>query len=161
MLKLLVVDEALCKKELALFVRKNKNAVKVMAAGKDLLSIVEKLISHAEGAAPQPKRLAVNTTESLSLLNIHEIIRCESNRNYTFIYLSGKRKLIASKTLMEFEEVLVKHGFLRIHKSHLINGNYIDRYIKSEGGYMVLTDGTRLPVAVRKKEYLFRELEKL
>jgi two-component system LytT family response regulator len=161
MLKLLVVDDSACKKELGLFVKQHKKSVKMMLATKDLVTRMEFLVQQNEGTRIHSKKLAVNTTESLSLLNINEIVRCESNRNYTFIYMEGKKKLIVSKTLMDFEEVLTKYNFLRIHKSHLINVNYIDRYVKSEGGYMVLTDGTRLPVAVRKKEYLFRELEKL
>ncbi|MFL5753336.1 MAG: LytR/AlgR family response regulator transcription factor [Bacteroidia bacterium] len=161
MLKLLIVDESACKKELSLFMKQNKKAVRFLTTTRDFAGRMQSLLGRTDHSAAISRRLAVNTTESLSLLNINEIIRCESNRNYTFIYLTGKKKLIVSKTLMEFEDVLTKYNFLRIHKSHLINVNYIDRYMKSEGGYMVLTDGTRLPVAVRKKEYLFRELEKL
>jgi len=161
MLKFLVIDESLCKKELDLFLKKQKRSVRLLANSQELVKQLNSLATPANYPDKFPKKLAVNTTESITLLNIDDITRCESNRNYTFIYLAGKKKLIASKTLMEFEEVLGKYSFLRIHKSHLINIRYMDKYVKTEGGYMMMQDGTKLPVAIRKKEYLFRELEKL
>ncbi len=160
MLKLLVIDDSSCKKDLDGFVNKHKKSIVHSLATKDLLNGLDHLLNMTD-AGKQVKRLAVSTTEHLTLLNITEIIRCESKRNYTFIYLTGGRKLIASKTLMDYETILQAYGFLRIHKSHLININYMDKYMKSEGGYMLLNDGTRLPVSVRKKEYLFKELDKL
>lgn len=154
MIKVLFIDDASCKKELAAFVKKHKRSVR-------LLIDQEELNNKADSISNVRRKLAVNTTESVTLLNINEIVRCESNRNYTFIYMCDGKKLIVSKTLMEFEEVLSRYSFLRIHKSHLVNINYLEKYMKSEGGFVVLTDGTRLPVAIRKKEYLFRELERL
>jgi len=157
MIKLILIDDESCKKELSDFVKKYKRSVKLFVDSKDMGS--------ESGVLPlmanMRKKLAVNTTESVTLLNIHEIMHCESNRNYTYIYMADNKKLIVSKTLMEFEEVLMKYNFLRIHKSHLVNINYLEKYMKSEGGFVLLTDGTKLPVAIRKKEYLFKELEKL
>jgi len=160
MLKLLVIDDAGCKKDLEIFIGKHKKAIVHSVATKTLLDGLNDLLGIIEANKPI-KKLAVSTTENLTLLNIQDIMRCESKRNYTFIYMTGGKKLIASKTLMDYETILMNHGFLRIHKSHLININYMDKYIKSEGGYMLLLDGTKLPVSVRKKEYLFKELEKL
>src|SRR4051812_36873896 len=108
MLKLLIVDESACKKELALFMKQNKKAVRFLTTTRDFAGRMQSLLGRTDHSAAISRRLAVNTTESLSLLNINEIIRCESNRNYTFIYLTGKKKLIVSKTLMEFEDVLTK-----------------------------------------------------
>lgn len=161
MLSFLAVDDTHCKKELSAFLRTQKKSVKVLANSKELLSLMSTALNLPKNSGSGSKKLAVNTTESITLINISDIVRCESQRNYTFIYLANKDKLIASKTLMDFEDVLARHSFLRIHKSHLININYLDKYVKSEGGYVMLNDGTKLPVAVRKKEYLFRELEKL
>lgn len=161
MLKLLLIDDTNCKKELALFIKKQKNAVKVLAQSGELLSKTNDLINSLINQNGTQKRIVINTTESITMLNVSDIIRCESNRNYTYLYMANKKKIIVSKTLMEFEEILHKYRFLRIHKSHLINIGYIEKYVKSEGGYIVLTDGSKLPVAIRKKEYLFNELEKL
>lgn len=161
MMQLLAIDDTHCKKELAGFMNKHKKSVKFLTSSREITSRLNNLMQQAENNTSRQKKLAVYTTESIILLNINDIIRCESHRNYTFIYLASKEKLIASKTLMDFEEVLTKHGFLRIHKSHLININYLERYVKSDGGYVLLNDSTKLPVAIRKKEYLFKELEKL
>jgi|ERR1043165_3054878 two-component system LytT family response regulator len=161
MLKLLLVDDSTCKKELADFIKKQKNAVKVVAHSKDLLERTNELLQSLGSRNGTQKRIVINTTESITMLNVADIIRCESNRNYTYLYMANKKKIIVSKTLMEFEEILSKYNFIRVHKSHLINVNYIEKYMKSDGGYMMLTDGSKLPVSIRKKEYLFSELEKL
>ena len=153
MLRFLLIDDSRCKKELELFLKKQKEAVKMAGDGTGLLSRAALTV--------QPKKIVINTTESITVLNVSDIVRCESNRNYTYIHMTNKKKIIVSKTLMEFEEILHKHRFLRIHKSHLVNIDYIEKYMKSEGGYIMLTDGGKLPVAVRKKEFLFNELDKL
>lgn len=161
MLKLLLVDDSACKKELAAFVKKHRNSVKALVQTGDLLEKTNKLLNNLSNHNGTQKKIVINTTESITMLNVSDIIRCESNRNYTYIYMANKKKIIVSKTLMEFEDMLHKYSFLRIHKSHLINISYIEKYVKSDGGYIMLTDGSKLPVAVRKKEFLFRELEQL
>lgn len=161
MLKLLLIDDNDCKKELTAFVKKQKNAIKIIADPNELLLKTNDLLQAISNQYGTQKRIVINTTESITMLNVADIIRCESNRNYTYLFMANKKKLIVSKTLMEFEDLLSKYNFIRIHKSHLINVNYIEKYIKSEGGYMMLKDGSKLPVSIRKKEYLFNELEKL
>jgi two-component system LytT family response regulator len=153
MLRFLVIDDINCKKDLFEFLKKNKRSVKFLTGQKS----PDVLVSFIKGQ----KRIAVNTTESLTLLNIDEIIRCESNRNYTLIFMENKKKVMVSKTLMDFEQMLGANSFIRIHKSHLVNINYIEKYIKSEGGMIELNDGTKLPVAVRKKEVLLKKLNQL
>jgi two-component system, LytTR family, response regulator len=160
MLRLLLIDDIDFKKELNSFIRKNKKSIKVLAQSEELLSKRNDLLNELNRTG-EKKKIVINTTESITVLNVSDIIHCESNRNYTYLYMKNKKKIIVSKTLMEFEEILCKYKFLRIHKSHLINTGYIEKYMKSEGGYIVLTDGSKLPVSVRKKEYLFKELERL
>jgi two-component system LytT family response regulator len=161
MFKLLLIDDSDCKKELASFIKKHDNAIKILADPKELLLKTNDLLQAISGQYGTQKRIVINTTESITMLNVADIIRCESNRNYTYLYMANKKKIIVSKTLMEFEDMLSKYNFLRIHKSHLINVNYIEKYVKSDGGYMMLKDGSKMPVSIRKKEYLFNELEKL
>jgi two-component system, LytTR family, response regulator len=161
MLKLLLIDDTDCKKELTFFIKTQKKSVKVLAQSGELLSKTNDLLNRLGNQHGEQKRIVINTTESITMLNVSDIVRCESNRNYTYLYMTNKKKIIVSKTLMEFEEILCKYRFLRIHKSHLININFLEKYVKSDGGYIMLTDGSKLPVAVRKKEYLFKELEKL
>jgi two-component system LytT family response regulator len=161
MLKLLLIDDTECKKELASFIKKQKTSVKVIVQSGELLTKTIELLSIMGIHSGSQKKIVINTTESITMLNVSDIIRCESYRNYTYIYMANKKKIIVSKTLMEFEDILHKYHFLRIHKSHLINISYIEKYVKSEGGYIMLTEGSKLPVSVRKKEFLFKELEKM
>jgi two-component system LytT family response regulator len=100
------------------------------------------------------KRIALSTAEGIHLFEISDIIRCESQDNYTQFFIKNHKPLLISKTLKEYEELLSEHGFERIHQSHLININYLKSYIKNDGGYVIMGDNAKLPIAQRKKERL-------
>jgi len=100
------------------------------------------------------KRIALSTSDGIHLFNISEIIRCESADNYTKFFLKDGKNILISKTLKEYEELLSEHGFKRIHQSHLINLAYMKSYIKKDGGYVIMTDNSHLPISQRKKEHL-------
>jgi len=100
------------------------------------------------------KRIALSTQDGIHLFDISDIIRCESEDNYTKFYIHGHKPILISKTLKEYEELLAQHNFERIHQSHLINLNYLRSYIKKDGGYVVMEDGSRLPISQRKRERL-------
>ncbi|OFX33148.1 MAG: hypothetical protein A2X08_11335 [Bacteroidetes bacterium GWA2_32_17] len=162
MLKFLVIDDTYCEKELHEFLNKRNVHVQAFIATKEIAQQAILIVENLKSNLTFNKRLAVNSADSTCIFNASEIIRCESSRNYTNFILTNNRIIIASKTLIEFEKKLVKYNcFVRIHKSHLININFIEKYLKADGGYVVLKDGTKLPVATRKKELLFNELEKL
>jgi len=97
-------------------------------------------------------KIAIPALEGLLFFNIGDIIHLEANRNYTIIYFNNTPKLIASKTLKEFEDMLPMDIFFRTHHSHLVNLNYIKRYIKGDGGQIEMYDGTYVDVSRRKKE---------
>ncbi|MEO6870191.1 MAG: LytTR family DNA-binding domain-containing protein [Ginsengibacter sp.] len=103
-------------------------------------------------------KIAIPTLEGLLFYNIADIIHLEANRNYTIIYFTNDVKLIASKTLKDFEELLPTDIFIRIHHSHMINLNFIKRYIKGDGGQIELQDGTMVDVARRKKEEFLKAI---
>ena len=100
----------------------------------------------------QLNKLAIPTLEGLLFYDINDIIQLEANSNYTNIFFTNKTKIIASKTLKEFEELLPTDIFFRTHHSHLINLNYIKRYIKGDGGQIELQNGSYVDVSRRKKE---------
>jgi len=100
------------------------------------------------------KRIALSTSEGIHLFEISDIIRCESQDNYTKFYIKNHKPLLISKTLKEYEELLGEHGFERIHQSHLINLAFLKSYIKNDGGYVVMADNANLPISQRKKERL-------
>jgi two-component system LytT family response regulator len=100
------------------------------------------------------KRIALSTSEGIHLFDISDIIRCESEDNYTRFFIRNSKPILISKTLKEYEELLKAHNFERIHQSHLINLKYLKSYIKKDGGYVVMTDDSHLPISQRKKERL-------
>lgn len=99
-------------------------------------------------------QLIVPELEGFSVVKLSEMIRCEGSRNYTDFFLIGGKKLTASKNLKEFEEVLIGHGFVRIHKSHIVNVYLIEKYIKGRGGEVKMVDGSLIPVSREKKDLL-------
>jgi two-component system LytT family response regulator len=98
--------------------------------------------------------LAVPTMEGLLFIGLQDIIRCESDDKYTKIFMGDKKMVMASRTLGDFEELLHSHGFFRIHKSYLINLTHLKKYLRGEGGQVIMTDGSTLDVSRRKKEEL-------
>ena len=100
------------------------------------------------------KRIALSTSDGIHLFEISDIIRCESEDNYTKFFIKNSKPILISKTLKECEELLTEHGFERIHQSHLINLAYLKSYIKKDGGYVIMADESHLPVSQRKKDRL-------
>ncbi len=108
-----------------------------------------------------PSRLALHTQEKILVAEIANIVRCESTGNYTHFYFTDGSKLLVTKTLKEYDKLLQEHQFIRVHQSHLINAKLIQAYIKTEGGYLTMKDGSRVPVSVRKKPEVIKLLEAL
>ncbi|WP_309640884.1 LytTR family DNA-binding domain-containing protein [Flavobacterium sp.] len=100
------------------------------------------------------KRIALTTADGIHLFEVSDIIRCESEDNYTTFYIKNSKPIIISKTLKEYEDLLSEYGFERIHQSHLINLTYLKSYVKKDGGYVVMADNVQLPISLRKKERL-------
>jgi two-component system LytT family response regulator len=109
----------------------------------------------------QKRRLVLKTQESVYVVELHEIIRCEADRNYTSFFLVGGKKILVSKTLKEYETLLSSHNFLRVQQSHLINLDYVDRYDKGNGGSVVMKDGSEVPLSPAKRDIFFKILENL
>ncbi|MBL0053386.1 MAG: LytTR family transcriptional regulator [Bacteroidetes bacterium] len=98
------------------------------------------------------------TTNGLELVDMKDIVRCEADRNYTKIFFANGNKILISKNLKEVEDMMDNELFFRVHQSHLININCIKKYIKGEGGQILLTDNTYVDVSRRKKENLLELL---
>lgn len=100
------------------------------------------------------RKIAIPTTEGVLLFDINAIAHLEGDGCYTHIFtLAGDKKTV-SKNLKEFEIMLDPSVFFRSHKSHIVNLNHVSRYVQSDGGYLILNEGTSVPVARRKKEDL-------
>lgn len=98
------------------------------------------------------ERITLPTLEGLKFINIKDIIRCEADNNYTHFFLNSGKKILVTKTLKEYDESLSGLDFIRVHQSHLVNVKFVDRYIKGEGGVIVMADGSEVEVSRRRKE---------
>lgn len=116
------------------------------------------LLKSIQSLQDKDKKLPVPTAEGVLFLPLADIIRAEAAGSYSTIYLTGKQKLMTSKNLTELEEMLNSGDFCKVHKSHLVNLRYVSKYIRGEGGILVLTDGSEVDVARRKKEELLARL---
>ena len=105
----------------------------------------------------QDKKIILNTNDNIFVIEISKLVHCEANENYTNIFVEEKGKIIISKTLKEFEEMLSLYGFFRIHQSHLINLNYVECYKKK--GVALLKTGESFPVSTRRKEGFVQALK--
>jgi two-component system, LytTR family, response regulator len=109
----------------------------------------------------EKRRLVLKTQESVHVVELDQIIRCEADRNYTSFFLLDNKKILVSKTLKEYETLLSAHNFLRVQQSHLVNIDYVDRYDKKNGGAVVMKDGSEVPLSPAKRELFFKRLENL
>ena len=144
------------------------NADELAAAVKRASIVIEKenfnkkiqtLLVNTDILKAEYKRIVLKTNETIHIVPIQDIIRCESERNYTTFFLSSGKKIVMSNTLKEYEELLSSYRFFRIHNSHLINMDYILSYEKKEGGYFVMKDNSRIPVTAGKKDLLLSIIE--
>ncbi|HEY4787891.1 MAG TPA: LytTR family DNA-binding domain-containing protein [Bacteroidales bacterium] len=124
----------------------------------DVKANIDFLLENIRGIKPGFKRIALNSADKVNMVNIDDIIRCESQSNYTLFYIKGGEQILVTKSLKEYENLLEEYSFVRVHHSHLINLNYLKEYVKTDGGYAVMTDKSTVPVSVRKRDNLLREL---
>ena len=130
-------------------IKQNKNADKVQMKLDLLLNNINKV-----------EKIALPSLNGIEFIKLEDIIRCESDNNYTNFYLKSKERIIVSKTLKDYEDMLESKGFFRTHKSHIINLAYLKKYIKGEGGFAVMEDGCEIAVSRRRKEEFMDVLAK-
>ncbi len=97
-------------------------------------------------------RIALNTQEKITVVKLKEIVRCESDKNYTNLYFKDGSNLLVTKTLKEFDNLLQDRGFIRVHQSHLVNIEQIKELLKADGSTLRLSDGSSVSVSIRKKQ---------
>jgi len=139
----------------------------------DLQKAVQKVIQRLNYPAPQQleillhklqhsassiQKIALPTMEGLQMVAVSSIISCASDSNYTSLMLKNKQKVVVSKTLKEIEEMLEEYSFLRVHHSFLVNLNEVNKYVKGEGGYLIMSDDSTVDVSRSKKEMLLKKL---
>lgn len=118
------------------------------------------LIQHLKRADENFQKITLPTGNAYEIVNVKDIIRCEADGSYTTFYLSDKRKLMVSAGLKHYEELLPESEFIRVHHHHLINMNHVLRFLKEDGGYAVMSDGSKIEISRRKKETFMEKLNK-
>ena len=118
------------------------------------------LTQHLKRADENFQKITLPTGNAYEIVNVKDIIRCEADGSYTMFYLTDKRKLMVSVGLKHYEELLPETDFIRVHHHHLINMAHVVRFLKEDGGYAVMSDGTKIEISRRKKEAFMEKLNK-
>ncbi len=109
----------------------------------------------------QSRKIVLKTAEAINIVDISDIVYCKSDSNYTTFFFKNGEKVMISRGMKEYEELLSDYGFFRPHHSYLVNIQHISKLDKSDGGYLILKDGSEIPVSSRRKKYLVQILENL
>ncbi|MDZ7740502.1 MAG: LytTR family DNA-binding domain-containing protein [Bacteroidota bacterium] len=105
-----------------------------------------------------PSKLAIPTSEGVEFLNTRDIVRIEADRSYSWFYLKGGKKILVSRNLKEYQEMLDDRYFFRAHNSHLINLDYVKKYVRQYGGSIVMEDGSSVPISRTKKDVFMKKI---
>lgn len=105
------------------------------------------------------KKIVLKDSNSIYFVNVNDIIRCESDGQYTEFFIDNLKKIVISKPLKEYEELLEPYGFIRPHHSHIINTNKILRFDKIDGGSLIMQNNDEIPVSHRKKTQILKILD--
>lgn len=119
------------------------------------------LLLQSRRETPAQKRIALPTAERIELIPVADIIRCMAENNYTRFFIRQGAPILVSKNLGEFEEMLQEYGFLRTHQSHLVNVQEVKSWEKSDGGYLLMKDGSRVDVSRSRREGVLQRLLKV
>lgn len=111
----------------------------------------EKLLVLKESLVKKPQKILLPSSDGISVFNISDILRCEADNNYAFVYFINKQKILVSKPLQSLDKILNDLDFVRIHSKHLINLRYVKKYVTGRKPYVILTDNTELPISQTQK----------
>ncbi len=135
-----------------------QNALMKVTSMKSNNGISEQISELLKGMSNKPRKIGVPTLNGIVFIPVVEIIRCHADGNYTELHLAGKKQMVVSKTLKEFENLLADYSFFRVHHSDLVNLDYVKSYNKGKGGYLILDDSSSVEVSSRRKEELLKKL---
>lgn len=122
---------------------------------KEQISVLQQSINQPN---KRPQKMSLHTSDKIVVVNLDDIVRCKSDNNYTEFFMQDDSKILVSKTLKFYADMLKEFQFLRVHQSHLVNLHYVKEFIKSDGGYLVLNNKKTVPVSVRKRNEVVEAL---
>ena len=107
-----------------------------------------------------PTRLVIPTSDGREYLNPKDIIRIEADRSYSWFFITGRHKILVSRHLKEFQDLLNDRNFFRPHNSHLINLDFVKKFIRHDGGYIEMTDGSQIPISRNRKDLFLAHMSR-
>lgn len=122
---------------------------------------IETLIQNLSQENPRQEKICLATTSGMEFISIEDIIVCKADGSYTSFILKNKNPLLVSKHLKEYENLLADQQFMRVHNSYLINLKEVKKYIKSDGGYIIMSNDMHVSISPRKKEELIGVMKRL
>lgn len=115
------------------------------------------LIDNIKNTNRQHQKIILPLLDGFEVIQVKDIIRCQANDNFTDFHLQNGKKIVICRTLKHYEDLLEEFGFMRIHRSHLVNLDFVTKYNKGKGGFLTLSDDTELEISpTKKKEFLDR-----
>jgi two-component system, LytTR family, response regulator len=142
--------------------RRAVSRVKVMKKNPQTKARLEVLQQNYPAGAPNAfEKIGVSGLEGIFFVRLRDIVRLEADNNYTHFMLKSNEKITASKTIKAYEDILLKLNFVRVHKKHIVNMNYMKTYVKGEGGYLILENNETVEVSRRKKTAMLDILRKM
>lgn len=141
----------------------------------ELIAAVEKACEHIAGQTenerikqlyrntqhPANARIGLPQADRIDFVEVKTIIRCQGESNYTHLYFTAKKPLLVAKSLVEFEELLADHDFIRVHKSHLVNLHHVSSLSKADGGTLILSNGDSVLISRRRKDFVTERLKNI
>jgi two-component system, LytTR family, response regulator len=117
---------------------------------------ISNLLNFFKNKPGGPPQITLSTAEGIEFIQVSDIIRCKAEGSYTVFMLKSGRHLLVSKNLKEYENLLIDYDFFRVHQSNLINLHEVEKFVKADGGYIVMKDGSSVHIAHSKKENFLR-----
>lgn len=145
--------------ELQNAVEKVKRAMGSAMAGEQNKQLLQHLLETVGGKSA-PKKIALPQLGSISFIEVDDIVSLQADSNYTIIHLKDMQKLVISKTLKDFEDLLDDNQFARIHKSYIVNLRYIKEYSTIDGGVVKMSDGNRWSISRRQLDMFLEKMKK-
>ncbi len=133
--------------------------IKVSRAKKSISIHTQILIENIKTINGQMHKLVLPVLEGFEVVQVKDIIRCQANDNFTDFYFAGGKRMLICRTLKFYEQVLEEFGFMRVHKSHLINLQFVKKYRKGKTGQIIMSDDSELELSINKKEEFLAKMK--
>jgi two-component system LytT family response regulator len=142
-------------------IKELEEVIKRLDQKKNNQALIKNLISNVQEKSTKNCKIALKTMEGAQIVGLSEVLYSKADNNYTTFYLKNGQRITVCFSIKKYEDLLFDKDFFRIHQSYLVNLHHIEKIIKSDGGYVVMSDKTSIPISRRRREALQEAVEKL